>query len=97
MIRDVLRLKDEHLESPDPLRWTAEVMWEVITESIPAHLPEGIGMPEAAAADLMLLVTFLWETGQWRKHPLRSADAQLLLATIAWPDPAQWVAVDAKG
>src|SRR5699024_11051975 len=42
-VRDLLRFKDEVLDSTDPLAWTEEIITAVVTEVFPEQMPEGLG------------------------------------------------------
>lgn len=89
-IAQLLRLKAEVLDSPDPLEWTEELMTPLVMEVFPRELPEGLGHPRHAAATLLLFVEFLDSTRQWRERSFRSAIATVLLARVAWPDLEDW-------
>lgn len=90
MIGDLLRLKADELDSPDPLEWSEELMVQLVTEVFPRELPDGGNDPRDAASTLLRFVGFLDATGRWRKRPLRQDEATVLLAHIAWPDPEDW-------
>lgn len=89
-VDQLLRLKAEVLNSPDPLEWTEELMTPLVVEVFPRELPEGLGEPRHAAATLLLFVELLGSTRQWRERSFRSALATVLLARIAWPDLEDW-------
>lgn len=98
MIRDILRLKADVHGRPDPLDWDAETMQELITRTVPQELPEGIGLPDAAASDMYFFVSFLGAARHWRKKPLPAPTAHAILTPIAWgtpeENPENWIEID---
>ena len=86
-VREMLKFKDEELDSSDPLDWSEEMVVQLVTEIFPRRKPEGLNDPEVAAQDLLHFVTFLDETGRWPESPLGASEATLLLLTLAYPVP----------
>lgn len=89
-VRNLLWFKDDVLGSTDPLEWSEELLRTLVSEVFPRQMPEGLGGPRDAAADLLLFVSFLEATKRWRKRPLRGYEARMLLVSLAYPDPEDW-------
>lgn len=89
-VRQLLRLKDELMDSPDPLEWSEQLLVELVTEVFPRELPDGLNEPQDAATDLLLFIDFLDSTKRWRNRPLGGHEATVLLIPIAYPAPEDW-------
>ncbi|MGO1225803.1 MAG: hypothetical protein ACTMII_13120 [Brachybacterium sp.] len=81
-VEQLLRLKAEQLESPDPTYWTGELIEVLLTEVAPRKVVQPREMVMAQGPALGQFLGFLQESG--RRHPdgLTADDAQELLAEL---------------
>lgn len=89
-VRELLRLKDEELDSPDPLDWSEEMITQLVTEVVPRRKPAGLNAPKDAARDLLQFVTFLQSAKRWRKSFVDGERMRMRLIHLAHPDPEDW-------
>lgn len=85
LLEPLLRLKAEHLDSPDPGYWTEELIEVLLTEVVPRKVIQPREMTMAQGPALGQFFAFLKETGRWHCDGLEPAGARQVLAGLEFP------------
>lgn len=81
-LETLLRLKADHLDSPEPGLWTTELTAALLTEVMPRTVIQSREQVMDMVPTLGRFFTYLRETGRWHPGSMDAGDARAMLADL---------------
>ncbi|MGP9536784.1 hypothetical protein ACT3SP_02160 [Brachybacterium sp. AOP43-C2-M15] len=81
-LETLLRLKAEHLESPDPGLWTEELAAALLTDVVPRTVIQPREQVMDMVPSLVRFVSYLRETGRWHPEAISATEAPAMLGEL---------------
>lgn len=81
-LETLLRLKTDHLESPDPGMWTADLAAALLTDVVPRTVIQPREQVMDLVPTLVRFTTYLRETGRWHPSSMPASEAAGVLGEL---------------